>query len=142
MSGEFQLQTSRLRGRRTNHLAPTTTSHSRLLNYRSHTTAMTKTEQYKSNKSLFFYLFLMGRHSLGMSPGDFGIRRSDGASSSRVLAFRSRGGGMGFTFRKLFIERSCGLSWMGSSILILVRLSLGFQSSPTDVHGRKKITSL
>ncbi len=47
----------------------------------------------------------MGRHSLGMSPGDFGNLRSaaDGGEgtlpSSSVRAFRLSGGGMGFIFR-------------------------------------------
>ena len=62
------------------------------------------------------YLFLIGRHSLGRSPGDFGSLRSVAASSSKVLAFKSRGGGMGFTLRQDFIDRSWGLSWIGSSI--------------------------
>ncbi len=61
------------------------------------------------------YLFLIGKHSRGMSPGDLGSLRSVGSSSS-VLALRSRGGGIGFTFRYDFIERSWGLSWIGSSI--------------------------
>ncbi len=46
-------------------------------------------------------LFRMGRHSRGSSEGDFGSsRRWCGGSggSSNVLAFRSKGGGMFFTF--------------------------------------------
>ena len=42
------------------------------------------------------YLFLRGKHSLGRSPGDFGVLRSDGWS--KLQALRSRGGGMGLTF--------------------------------------------
>ncbi len=81
----------------------------------------------------------MGKHSLGNSDGDFGIGRcsssADGVTgSSKVLALRSSGGGIGLILRPGaaaflpfevadggdevaaadFMERSCGLSCIGS----------------------------
>ena len=44
---------------------------------------------------LFSYLFLMGKHSLGKSPGDLGtLVLSEVGSASKVRALRSRGGGI------------------------------------------------
>ena len=90
------------------------------------------------------YLFLSGRHSLGRSPGDFGVLRSGTEpGSSRLQAFKSRGGGMGFTFLTGLdgpepepeaaevdfgledvdlMDKSSGLSCSGSSMLLDVCL--------------------
>lgn len=51
------------------------------------------------------HLFLIGKHS-----GDFCCVLMSWSSWCKVLALRSRGGGMCFTLRKLFIDKSCGLS--------------------------------
>ena len=53
-------------------------------------------------------LFLMGRHSLGRSAGDFGsMEAAGGGSTTRVRTLRSRGGGMGLTFLEVdFMLRS------------------------------------
>ena len=109
---------------------------------------------------MWAYRFLRGRHSLGKSPGDFGVRRSDGVSFelSRLHAARSSGGGIGFTFFAvvgnwvlelfvrlwwaltslepvvaillefvivdLFIDKSWGLSWIGSAFIFPLFLNV------------------
>ena len=46
-------------------------------------------------KPLKKYLFLIGRHSLGRSPGDLGKAWGNVSEGDKVRAFRSRGGGIG-----------------------------------------------
>ena len=54
-----------------------------------------KTKHLYKSFCLFSYLFLMGKHSLGKSPGDLGtLVLSEVGSASKVRALRSRGGGI------------------------------------------------
>jgi hypothetical protein len=79
----------------------------------------------------------MGRHSLGKSPGDFGTLTStedDTLSWSKVWALRSRGGGICLTFLAVFMDKSCGFSCSGGSMLIMILTS--------EIGGLYKSTAL